>query len=119
MAVSLNQMEYVQVARARGEGRAHIACVEILPNMMRPVLADFGLRFVFVVLLLSGLSFLGLGVQPPHADLGSLVRENTSGLGDGAPAVVLPALAIATLTISVNLLIDGLSGTRGRRGGTA
>jgi len=119
VAVSLNQMEYVQVARARGEGRAHIACVEILPNMMRPVLADFGLRFVFVVLLLSGLSFLGLGVQPPHADLGSLVRENTSGLGDGAPAVVLPALAIATLTISVNLLIDGLSGTRGRRGGTA
>ena len=112
VAVGLNEMEYVQVARARGEGRFHIAWVEILPNMARPVLADFGLRFVFVVLLLSGLSFLGLGVQPPHADLGSLVRENTSGLGDGAPAVVLPALAIATLTIGVNLLIDGLGGMR-------
>ena len=59
-------------------------------------------------------TFLGLGVQPPNADLGSLVRENTSGLGDGAPAVIMPALAIATLTIGVNLLIDSLSG-RARR----
>jgi len=114
LAVGLNQMDYVQVARARGEGRFYIARVEILPNMINPMLADFGLRFVFVVLLLSGMSFLGLGVQPPHADLGSLVRENTSGLGDGAPAILMPALAIATLTIGVNLLIDSLP-TRARR----
>ena len=110
LAVNLNTMEYVQVARARGEGRIYIACVEILPNMIQPMLADFGLRFVFVVLLLSGLSFLGLGVQPPDADLGSLVRENISGLSDGAPAVLMPALAIATLTIGVNLVIDSLPG---------
>lgn len=114
LAVGLNQMDYVQVARARGEGRLHIASVEILPNMINPMLADFGLRFVFVVLLLSGMSFLGLGVQPPHADLGSLVRENTSGLGDGAPAILMPALAIATLTVGVNLLIDSLP-SRARR----
>jgi peptide/nickel transport system permease protein len=114
LAVNLNMMEYVQIARARGEGRAWLACVEILPNMIHPMLADFGLRFVFVVLLLSGLSFLGLGVQPPDADLGSLVRENISGLPEGAPAVIAPALAIATLTIGVNLLIDSLPG-RGRR----
>ena len=114
LAVNINVMEYVQVARARGEGRIHIACVEILPNMIHPMLADFGLRFVFVVLLLSGLSFLGLGVQPPAADLGSLVRENISGLADGAPAVIMPALAIATLTIGVNLLIDALPGRAGR-----
>ena len=114
LAVNLSMMEYVQVARARGEGRIHIACVEILPNMIHPMLADFGLRFMFVVLLLSGLSFLGLGVQPPDADLGSLVRENISGLGEGAPAVILPALAIATLTIGVNLVIDSLPG-RARR----
>jgi peptide/nickel transport system permease protein len=113
LAVNLNMMEYVQIARARGEGRAWLACVEILPNMIHPMLADFGLRFVFVVLLLSGLSFLGLGVQPPDADLGSLVRENISGLPEGAPAVIAPALAIATLTIGVNLLIDSLPG-RGR-----
>ncbi len=110
LAVSLNLMEYVQVARARGEDRIHIAASEILPNMIHPMLADFGLRFVFVVLLLSGLSFLGLGVQPPAADLGSLVRENISGLAEGAPAVIMPALAIATLTIGVNLVIDSLPG---------
>ena len=85
--------------------------------MIHPMLADFGLRFVFVVLLLSGLSFLGLGVQPPDADLGSLVRENISGLGDGAPAVIMPALAIALLTIGVNLLIDGVSGRSTRATG--
>lgn len=116
VAVGLNEMEFVQVARARGERRFYIARAEILPNMVGPVLADFGLRFVFVVLLLSGLSFLGLGVQPPHADLGSLVRENTSGLGEAALAVVAPAVAIATLTIGVNLLIDGLGASRAERG---
>ena len=112
MAVALNQMDYVAVARARGERRGYIALKEILPNMIHPVLADFGLRFVYIVLLLSGMSFLGLGVQPPDSDLGSLVRENISGLPEAAPAIVVPALAIAGLTIGVNLLIDGLAGKR-------
>lgn len=110
LAVGVRNLEYVLAARARGEGLAYIARVEILPNMVNPMLADFGLRFVFVVLLLSGMSFLGLGVQPPAADLGSLVRENISGLFEGAPAVIMPAVAIATLTVGVNLLIDSLSG---------
>lgn len=114
LAVNVRALEYVQAARARGEGLGYIARVEILPNMIHPMLADFGLRFVFVVLLLSGMSFLGLGVQPPDADLGSLVRENISGLFEGAPAVVMPAIAIATLTVSVNLLIDSLSGRAAR-----
>ena len=112
LAVNLHALDFVQVARARGEGRWYIAWVEILPNMVQPMLADFGLRFVFVLLLLSGLSFLGLGVQPPDADLGSLVRENLSGLPEGAPAVIAPALAIASLTIGMNLLIDSLPGRR-------
>jgi peptide/nickel transport system permease protein len=106
LAVGLAKLDYVEVARARGEGRVHLALVEMLPNMIRPLLADIGLRFVFIVLLLSGLSFLGLGLQPPDADLGSLVRENVSGLGEGAPAILVPALAIASLTVGVNLLID-------------
>ena len=110
LAVNLAQMDYVQVAKVRGEGRFHIAIAEILPNMIHPLLADFGLRFVFIVLLLSGLSFLGLGVQPPDADLGSLVRENISGLGEGALAILAPAVAIATLTVGGNLLIDALPG---------
>jgi peptide/nickel transport system permease protein len=108
LAVNLMTLEYVQVAKARGEGLFYIARVEVLPNMIHPMLADFGLRFVFIVLLLSGLSFLGLGVQPPNADWGSLVRENIGGLAEGAPAVLMPAVAIATLTVGMNLLIDSL-----------
>ena len=115
LAVNVQAMDYVQAARARGEGLLYITCREMLPNMLRPVLADFGLRFLFIVLLLSGLSFLGLGVQPPAADWGSLVRENIIGLSEGAPAVIVPAIAIATLTIGVNMAIDGFAG-RKRRG---
>lgn len=114
LAANLKAVDFVVAARARGEGAVHIALFEILPNMIHPLLADFGLRFVFIVLLLSALSFLGLGVQPPAADLGSLVRENISGLVEGAPAILMPALAIATLTVGVNLLIDALP-----RGGRA
>ncbi|KQZ62144.1 DNA-directed RNA polymerase subunit alpha [Rhizobium sp. Root149] len=108
LAVNINTMDYITVARTRGEGIFYIIGSEILPNIIGPVLADFGLRFVFIVLLLSGLSFLGLGVQPPFADWGALVHENVGGLPFGAPAVIVPSLAIASLTISVNLLIDNL-----------
>jgi peptide/nickel transport system permease protein len=117
MAVNIEALEYVQVARTRGERRLYVACMEILPNMLNPVLTDLGLRFGYIVLLLSGMSFLGLGVQPPDADLGSLVRENIGGLNQGAPAIVIPALAIGTLTIGVNLFIDRLSSRRSRRTG--
>ncbi|WP_321795210.1 ABC transporter permease [Caballeronia sp. J97] len=119
LAVNIMTLEYVQVAKARGEKLFYIARVEVLPNMIHPMLADFGLRFVFIVLLLSGLSFLGLGVQPPNADWGSLVRENIGGLAEGAPAVLMPAVAIATLTVGVNLLIDSLRrhGARAHGGG--
>jgi peptide/nickel transport system permease protein len=108
LAVNINTMDFITVARARGEGTVYLVASEILPNIVGPVLADLGLRFVFIVLLLSGLSFLGLGVQPPYADWGALVRENIGGLPFGAPAVIFPSIAIATLTISVNLLIDNL-----------
>lgn len=118
LAVNIYALEYIQVARIRGENRFYIALLEILPNIVNPILADLGLRFVFIVLLLSGMSFLGLGIQPPDADLGSLVRENIGGLSQGAPAVVIPALAIGTLTIGVNLLIDSISAlNRARTGG--
>lgn len=108
LAVNVNTMDFMTVARIRGESIPYLIGSEILPNIIRPVLADLGLRFVFIVLLLSGLSFLGLGLQPPYADWGALVRENIGGLPFGAPAVIVPSLAIASLTISVNLLIDNL-----------
>ncbi|HWU64036.1 MAG TPA: ABC transporter permease [Ensifer sp.] len=108
LAVNVNTMDFITVARIRGENTLYLAVSEILPNIIRPVLADFGLRFVFIVLLLSGLSFLGLGVQPPLADWGALVHENIQGLSFGSTAVIAPSIAIASLTISVNLLIDNL-----------
>ena len=114
LAVNINAMDYVTVARTRGEGRLYIMLHEILPNIVNPMLADLGLRFVYVVLLLASLSFLGLGVQPPDADWGSLVRENIGALADGSAAIIAPALAIASLTIAVNLLIDNLPGRAAR-----
>ncbi|MEM8852313.1 MAG: ABC transporter permease [Pseudomonadota bacterium] len=108
LAVNTNTMDFVTVARARGEGILYLVREEIFPNIIGPVLADFGLRFVWIVLLLSGLSFLGIGVQPPNADWGALVRENLGGLPFAAPAVIFPSVAIASLTISVNMLIDNL-----------
>lgn len=108
LAVNVNAMDYVTVARVRGERLGYLIRAEILPGIVGPVLADLGLRFVFIVLLLSSMSFLGLGVQPPNADWGALVKENIGGLSLAAPAVIFPSLAIASLTISVNLLIDNL-----------
>jgi peptide/nickel transport system permease protein len=117
LAVNINAMDYVTVARTRGEGRLYIMLREILPNIVNPMLADLGLRFVYVVLLLAALSFLGLGVQPPDADWGSLVRENIGALPEAGAAVLAPALAIASLTIAVNLLIDNLPGRAARENG--
>ena len=108
MAGSLRTMDYVRASSLRGESRWYIALHDILPGMVHAMLTDFGLRFVYIVLLLSGLSFLGLGVQPPDADWGPLVRENLQGLFNGSPAVLMPALAIASLTIGANLFIDSL-----------
>jgi len=110
LAVNINAMDYVTVARARGERRGYIMRREVLPNITGPLLADMGLRFVYALRLLASLSFLGLGVQPPMADWGSLVRENLGALPMGGVAVLAPALAIATLTIAVNLVIDNLPG---------
>lgn len=112
LGVNINAMDYVVVARARGEKRSYIMRREILPNIWGPLLADMGLRFVYALRLLASLSFLGLGVQPPMADWGSLVRENLGALATGGVSVVAPALAIAVLTIAVNLVIDNLPNAR-------
>jgi peptide/nickel transport system permease protein len=117
LAVNINAMDYVTVARTRGEGTWYVMRREILPNILGPMLADLGLRFVYVVLLLASLSFLGLGVQPPMADWGSLVRENIGALADGGASVIAPAGAIASLTIAVNLVIDNLPGRKARERG--
>ena len=109
--------DFVEAARARGEGLWWIITREILPNAAMPLATDFGLRLIFVILFISSLSFLGLGVQPPISDWGSMVRENMAGLGfgfsGGALASVAPALAIASLTIAINLIVDDISAQSG------
>ncbi|MBT6278041.1 MAG: ABC transporter permease [Chromatiales bacterium] len=105
--------DFVEAARARGEGVWWIIRREVLPNAAMPLATDFGLRLVFVVLFISSLSYLGLGVQPPTADWGSMVRQNLQGLGYGSYAAIWPALAIASFTISVNLIVDDLSAAAG------
>ncbi|WP_210546184.1 ABC transporter permease [Rhodoferax sp. PAMC 29310] len=106
VAADINVMDYVEAAKLRGEGSRWIIFSEILPNALTPLISELGLRFIFAVLFLSSLSFLGLGVQPPDADWGSLVKENKDGIVFGVPAALIPAAAIAVLTISVNLVAD-------------
>ncbi|MCU5775468.1 ABC transporter permease [Erwiniaceae bacterium BAC15a-03b] len=101
-------LEYVEAARLRGEGMLWILRKEILPNAIPPLLAEFGMRFCFTFLFIAGLSFLGLGIQPPYADWGSMVRDNAQAINFGQMAPLYPALAIALLTIGVNLVVDWL-----------
>jgi len=120
VAVDINVMDYVEAARLRGERIQWIIFREILPNALTPLVAEFGLRFIFMVLFLSSLSFLGLGVQPPDADWGGIVKENKDGIIFGIPAALIPAAAISALAISVNLVADWIlnrtSDLKGGRG---
>lgn len=107
-AVSLNVvvMDFVEAARLRGEGIGWITIREVLPNIMPPLVAEFGLRFCFVFLTIAALSFLGLGIQPPTADWGSMVRDNATLITYGDVTPLLPAGAIALLTVAVNFVVD-------------
>jgi len=107
-AVSLNVvvMDYIEAAKLRGEGMGWITIQEVLPNIMPPLIAEFGLRFCFVFLTISALSFLGLGIQPPTADWGSMVRDNATLITYGDVTPLLPAGAIALLTVGVNFVVD-------------
>ena len=113
-AVSLNivVMDFVEAARLRGEGLVWIMRREILPNILPPLIAEFGLRFCFVFLTIAALSFLGVGIQPPTADWGSMVRENASLIQFAQYDIkagltpLLPAAAIALLTVAVNFVVD-------------
>lgn len=113
LAQDIMVMDFVEAARARGEGMWYIITREVLPNAIMPLATDFGLRLVFIVLFISSLSFLGLGIQPPMADWGSMVRQNLGGLGYGSYAAVWPALAIASFTIAINLIVDDISASEG------
>jgi peptide/nickel transport system permease protein len=105
-ALNVVVMDFVEAAKLRGEGLAWIVFREILPNILPPLITEFGLRFCFVFLTISALSFLGVGVQPPTADWGSMVAENKSLITYGNPTPLYPAGAIALLTVAVNFVVD-------------
>jgi len=106
LAMDISVMDFVDVARSRGESLWWITVREILPNTLAPLTAEFGIRFTFAILFISALSFLGLGVQPPAADWGVMVKENLQGLLFGSAAALMPAAAVASLTVGVNLIVD-------------
>lgn len=106
VAMNVAVMDFVEVARLRGEGLSWIIGREVLPSCMPPLVAEFGLRFCFVFLFISALSFLGLGIQPPTADWGSMVRDNATLITYGDITPLLPAGAIALLTVGVNFVVD-------------
>lgn len=106
LGMDISVMDFVEAARARGENMSWIVRREIFPNTFVPLAAEFGLRYTYSILFISALSFLGLGVQPPQADWGVMVRENMIGLTYGSAAAVIPAAAIGSLTVGINLIVD-------------
>ncbi len=106
LGMNLSVMEYVEAAKLRGEGLWWVITREILPNAWAPLVAEFGLRFCFNFLFIAGLSFLGLGIQPPYADLGGMVKENAAAINFGMMAPIYPAATIALLTVAINMVVD-------------
>lgn len=106
VAANIVVMDYIEAARIRGETTWYLITREILPNAVAPLVAEFGLRFCFVFLSIAALSFLGLGIQPPTADWGSMVRDNATLISFGEITPLIPAAAIALLTVSVNFVVD-------------
>jgi len=119
VAQNIVVLEYVEAAKLRGEGLAWIIRREILPNALPPMISEFGLRFCFNFLFVAGLSFLGLGIQPPLADWGGMVRDNGRAISVGLPAPLWPALAIAIMTVGVNLVVDWILSMNARPSGAS
>jgi peptide/nickel transport system permease protein len=105
-ALSVAVQDFVEAARLRGERLPWIVLREIVPNILPPLIAEFGLRFSFVFLTISALSFLGVGIQPPTADWGSMVAESKTLITYGRAQPLIPAAAIALLTVAVNFVVD-------------
>ena len=111
-ALNVVVMDYVEAAKLRGEGMGWIIFKEVLPNILPPLITEFGLRFCFVFLTIAALSFLGVGIQPPTADWGSMVAESKTLITfpvrtfPWIPAPFYPAIAIALLTVAINFVVD-------------
>lgn len=111
--LDVSHRSYVEAAEARGESTTRILRRQVLPNIIGVILADAGLRLTYSILLIAGVNFLGLGLQPPQADWALMVAENRTGLSLTPWPVVLPAILIAAITISINMVSDGIARSLG------
>jgi peptide/nickel transport system permease protein len=108
-ALQVVERDFVKAAEAVGEKRSRILFGELLPNVSSPLLVEVGLRLTYSIGLVAGISFLGFGLQPPHADWGLMINENRLDLTVQPWSVGLPVLAIALLTVGTNLVTDGIA----------
>ncbi len=104
------ELAYVSAARLRGERAPYVMFVEILPNIMGPIIVEATVRLGYAIFAVAGLTFLGFGVQPPSPDWSLQISDNYGLLPSGTYwwTVLFPALAIATLIIGLNLIADAL-----------
>ena len=105
---------FVEAAEARGESTPSLLTREILPNIAPIILADFGIRFGYSIILIASVNYLGLGLAPPAADWGLMMSENQQFIAVNVWAVLAPAIMLALLTIGVNLVADAYVRTLGR-----
>jgi peptide/nickel transport system permease protein len=115
---AVSEQDYILAARARGEGTGAIIGRELLPNVTGPLLTEAAMRLNFSIIFIATLNFLGLGVQPPSSDWGLMVSEGRVYLGQAPFISVTPALAIAVLTIGINLVSDQIGVNLARNGGS-
>src|SRR5207302_4574658 len=103
-------LDYVAAARLRGEKPPYVMFVEILPNVMGPIIVEATVRLGYAIFAVAGLTFIGFGVQPPSPDWALQINDNYQLLNTGTYwwTVLFPALAIALLVVSVNLIADGI-----------
>jgi peptide/nickel transport system permease protein len=107
--LQVRDLDFVKYAEAIGVPKRRILAQQILPNVVAPLMVEFGLRLTFAIGLIASLDYLGLGVQPPAADWGLMIQENQAGLGVTPWPIVVPILAIALLTVGTNLVTDGVA----------
>jgi peptide/nickel transport system permease protein len=100
------ERDFIKAAEAVGEPRRRVIFGELLPNVISPLMVEFGLRLTYSIGLIAGINFLGLGIQPPQSDWGLMINENRLALTVQPWSVLLPIIAIAVLTIGTNLLSD-------------
>jgi len=107
--LDIAERDFVKATQLLGVSSGKVATTEILPNLVTPLMVEIGLRLTFSIILMAGLSFVGLGVQPPAADWGVMINENRLGLGSNPWGVIAPAIVIAILTVGLNTFTDAVS----------